>query len=171
MVTEIPLTRGYIALVDDEDAEVVMQFKWRSMIAPRRYGPSVIYAVRSVVFPRVDGRQRSITVYLHRFLMPGHRGIDHKDRDGLNNRRSNIRPSNQTLNNANQKPREFNKSSRFRGVTRCGDRDRWRAQIGVRRKQIFLGHFDDEESAARAYDAAAQKYFGEFASPNFQASS
>ncbi len=106
---------------------------------------------------------------LHRFLM----GVtdpkvivDHRDRNPLNNKRSNLRFASASQNSANQ--RKSTHSSRFRGVTWAKTRRKWQAQIGDNGKYRYLGYFTDEKLAACAYDDAAREIFGEFAVCNFR---
>jgi hypothetical protein len=93
---------------------------------------------------------------------------DHKDGDGLNNRRKNLRNCSPSQNIHNQRVRSGEKSSRFKGVSWSTEKGKWRAQIIVRPKSIHLGYFDDEEDAAEAYDEAAIKYFGAYANLNIK---
>ncbi len=83
-MTEIPLTRGYMAVIDDEHADVVGRYRWRVLVQPH-----TCYAIARL--PRLFGKQRS--VYLHRPILnagPGER-VEHVDHDGLMNRRANLR--------------------------------------------------------------------------------
>jgi hypothetical protein len=156
MTVEIPLTKGYVALVDDEDAAAVLASgKWTAVVS----GQSV-YAHRR---PRVDGRSR--TIYLHRFLT-GWPMVDHIDGDGLNNRRANLRPANKQQNSANRGPYR-NNTSGYKGVSWQPDRCLYVAQICVSYRLINLGRYADPADAARAYDAAAREHFGEYARLNF----
>ena len=155
----IPLTQGYVALVDDADFEAVRVFKWCLLKKGRR-----LYARRSI--RKADG-SRTIS-YLHRFLM-GSDGecIDHLNGDGLDNQRHNLRPA-----TAQQNVRAFCRkkpgtSSKYRGVFWFKNDMVWGACIKVNGLKKHLGCFALEKDAAFAYDAAARKYFGEFASPNF----
>lgn len=154
----IPLTQGKVALVDDADYEAVSQFKWCALKIGRRF-----YAVRNVRRP--DGKIAN--QYMHRFLMPGAPEVDHRDGDGLNNQRNNLRPATSQQNHQGFKSKAAGKTSKFRGVSWRKERQKWRGHIQVDGKFVHLGSFKNEEDAARAYDAAARKYFGEFASPNF----
>ena len=82
-MTEIPLTRGYVAIIDDEDAELVSGYRWRVLVQPH-----TCYAIARL--PRLNGKQR--TMYLHRLIVgakPGERVL-HADRDGLNATRDNL---------------------------------------------------------------------------------
>lgn len=106
---------------------------------------------------------------LHRFIL----GVtdpkvlvDHRDRNPLNNRRSNLRFASASQNAANR--RKNTHSSRFLGVTWDKTRRKWRAQILDNGKYRNLGRFTDEKLAARAYDDAAREVFGEFATCNFR---
>lgn len=158
MTVEIPLTRGYVALVDDADAERVLPLKWRAIKAGQG-----VYAGRAV---RTDGGARRQTVQLMHTLITGWPLTDHRDGDGLNNQRTNLRPATLAENNRN---RQANLSaSPFKGVSINRGRGRpWKAAIkyeGVRR---HLGYFGTEAAAAEAYDVAARELFGEFAAVNF----
>lgn len=154
---EIPLTQGKIALVEDEDFDRVNQFKWRAW-----HHRNTWYAVADL--PRVNGKSKRL--YLHSFVLPGSPEVDHRNRDGLNCQRSNLRPATHAQNRANQGKRK-NCSSIFKGVGWRKDLGCWRAYIGKGYRYQHLGHFALEENAARAYDAAAKVSFGEFACLNF----
>lgn len=156
---EIKLTQGKTALVDDEDFERVNQFKWYASSAKS----GLWYARRNVT---VDvGKQK--TIRLHQFVMPGHRQIDHKNGNGLDCQKHNLRPSTGAQNQANQKPQTKRKSSKFKGVSFHKLTGLWQASITKVQKQKHLGCFASEEAAARAYDNAAKELFGEFARLNF----
>jgi hypothetical protein len=120
-------------------------------------------------------------VLLHRFILgsvaDGFDVIDHRDGDPLNNRRENLRPTDALGNARNVVHSRNQKVGEFKGVSERQN-GRWSARIkpgpdenGLPRKALHLGRFGSAEEAARAYDAAAVKYFGEFASTNFPISS
>lgn len=88
--------------------------------------------------------------------------IDHRDLDKANNAFLNLRQANNTQNNGNRK-RQPNNTSGHRGVSWHSPRRRWRAIIYVGKKQVYLGTFNNKETAAEAYRLAAQSKFGEFA--------
>ena len=149
---QIELTRGYVATVDDADYEWLTSLgSWSA----RETVDGRVYAQRAV------GRT---TEQMHR-VIAGHALVDHINGDGLDNRRSNLRPATVTQNNRNARRRKDNRSG-FKGVTRQAS-GLWRARITVDGLQIRLGTFDAPEDAARAYDAAAIHHFGEFARLNF----
>ena len=90
---------------------------------------------------------------------------DHINGDGLDNRRANLRPVTHAQNMQNRR----GNGPTFKGIY-CVERttrNPWMAKIAVAKKQIYLGYYATPEDAARAYDEAAKKYFGEFARLNF----
>jgi hypothetical protein len=106
---------------------------------------------------------------MHREILgfgPGDPPIDHRNHDGLDNRRQNLRPCTYGQNQVNSKPRN---GRRFKGVYRHSPhwrKKRFQAHITVANKRISLGYFLTEREAARAYDIAARKHFGDFAKLN-----
>jgi len=153
---EIQLTQGLVALVDDEDFERVNAFKWHAF--SRNHW--VTYAARNL--PR-DGSKRQ-RIFMHTFIT-GVRGADHRDNNGLNNQKSNLRPATGTQNNANARKRK-GASSRFRGVSWKSSESKWWAQIQKHGKAESLGLFADEVDAATAYNLRVHELFGEFAKFN-----
>lgn len=163
-VREIQLTRGFVALVDDEDFEALVQFKWRAFAGP---GVRTHYATRMV---RSDSGART-DVRMHRVIMAAPTGleVDHIDGNGLNNQRSNLRIVTRSQNMQNQTRKGRGCSSRFKGVSWDTERGAWRAFIRINGKKTALGVFRDEEKARDAYAAAAIRHFGEFAAPFVEA--
>ena len=154
---EIQLTQGYVALVDDADYEELMRYKWRAQVGTR-----TVYAVRRQ--PTVAGVRGSIVLMHRQIKNTREPNVDHWDGNGLNNQRLNLRPCGVSQNGGNARNSK-NNTSGFKGVSVFIDR--WQSGICVKGKQIHLGHFRDKQAAARAYDTAARKYFGEFARVNF----
>src|ERR1700733_15352358 len=118
---EIPLTKGYVALVDDADFERVNRLKWTATECHRKDG-----SVKKVYAYRMVGRK---TVFLHRFLLglpPGRKPqVDHHDGDGLNCQRQNLRVASNAENSRNRGKTTFKKSSRFKGVHWHSDCEKW----------------------------------------------
>jgi len=155
----ISLTQGFVALVDDEDFDRVSGFKWTATKTKTN-----VYAVHKV---RTAGG-RHTSQLLHRFIMDVTNpdiDVDHKDHDGLNCQRANLRLCVRGENNGNAKKRRG--TSKFKGVSWDSGRQLWRAHITVRGRLTFLGRYGDERDAAIAYDDAARSAFGEFALVNF----
>lgn len=152
---EVILNHGHVALVDDADAGLVMKYRWRSW-KQRKTG--VIYALATT--PRSEGHQN---IRMHN-LIAGQLYVDHRDGNGLNNQRGNLRPATNQQNSANAPGRGG--SSKYKGVCFRRRSGRWRAYIRVNGAQIDLGEFRTEVEAAIAYNSAAAEHFGEFARPN-----
>lgn len=148
----LPLSQGKVALVDDADYGQVSGFKWTALNSNGRW-----YAYRK------EGKR---TVYLHRFLLQTEQYVDHRNHDGLDNQRENLRSSSPTQNQANRR-KSLHTSSRFKGVAWFKRSKCWQVHIQIAGRQTFLGNFKIEEEAARAYDRAAREKFGEFALTNF----
>ena len=159
MVVEVPLSKGKTTLIDRDDFERVTKHKW--YLGSMGKG----YAAHSVWQP--GGKTKAI--YLHRFILDAPPGmeVDHINGDPLDNTRKNLRLCTHKQNTYNQRVQTRVKASRFRGV-RSSRGKRWIAQIRVDGKQMYLGIFECEEDAARVYDEAAKKYFGEFAYLNLK---
>ena len=165
---EIELSQNKVAVVDDEDFEWLSQWKWYATKSRNTF-----YAVRDVKALRTDGTQQIKVIHMHRFILDAPIGVfvDHKDGDGLNNSRQNIRIATKHQNEFNQGLR-LNNTSGYRGVSLARkhkplDADKWRAGICLNQKYYSLGAFGTREEAARAYDAKAKELFGEFARLNF----
>lgn len=156
----IPLTQGKYAIVDPEDFERLNRYKWYAS----KWG-NTFYAIRCA------GPRRNLKyIRMHREIIspPGHLVVDHINHNGLDNRKANLRPATRAQNNYNRLIfKRKDSSSNYKGVAWKKDKKKWRAQIHFNGKCIFLGYFEDEKKAAKAYDKAAEKYYGQFAYLNF----
>lgn len=158
---EIPLTKGrygaFVALVDDADYEWLNQHKWYA--GKRRQS---WYAYRGT-------EENGHKIAMHQMILRTPKGMktDHRNGDGLDNRRENIRICTNTENVRNQRTQQRQKSSVFKGVHWCATYKRWVSKIKVNHRRIYLGRFHNEVEAALAYDVGALKYHKEFAKFNF----
>lgn len=153
---EISLTRGLVALVDDEDYEFLAQWKWAAkQSGPRWYA----YRMKRVV---VGVKQQCI--HMHRLLLnaPVSMDVDHADSNGLNNTRSNLRVCTRSQNFANRRGDPCRGVPK--GVTYRPRRTmHYEARIKKDSKTYYLGAYSTSEEAAIAYMNKAVELFGEFA--------
>ncbi len=167
--------RKYIALVDDDDFIKVSQHKWNVAHAGTN-----IYAGTTII-----NNKKKSSIRMHRFIMGCSIGdgriIDHKDGNGLNNQKSNLRECNLAQNGANRRPKR-NGTSKYLGVSlhktkktyfrkstqtmEVSHSTQWQSAIRLSGKSLYLGSFNNEEEAALSYNEAAKKYHGEFARLN-----
>jgi hypothetical protein len=157
---EIALTQGKVALVDDEDFEELNKHKWSACKLKHAY-----YASRSVCH-----KGKESTVKMHREILKVADPkilIDHKDHDGLNNQKYNIRTCTSSENQMNKKA-VVGSSSKYIGVCWHKKDKKWQAAISVNKKQKYLGQFDCPIKAAIARDKKAIELHGEFANLNFK---
>lgn len=152
---EIPLVGGGFAVVDAIDYAALCGYSWR---AKRNRVDGNLYAYRNE-----DNKE----VWMHRVVLPVDSDllVDHRDGNGLNNCRSNLRPTTPQLNMANKRMSK-NNSTGFKGVTFDKSRGLFRAQVMYNRRAWRLGRFTGPEDAARAYDRKATELFGEHARTN-----
>ncbi len=160
---KIPLTQGKFAIVDDDDFERLIQWKWYATKDKSR----CFYAVRS----------NNISIKMHRVILGAKGGdgkiADHINGNTLDNRKANLRFCTSSQNSQNRKKWARPKHSKYKGVTKSKRQrkydvnETWMARIKVKgKKRIYLGHYKSEVHAAIAYNEAATKYFGEFAKLN-----
>jgi hypothetical protein len=153
----IPVGKGQVALVDDDDYEWITHWRWHL----NQDG----YAIRKVY---INGRKEgSYSVFMHRMLIgtPANMHTDHINGVPLDNRKTNLRVCKMMDNFKNRKVYKSNTSG-YKGVHLHTRLKRWVARISVDGKRIHLGLFDDPKDAAAAYNLAAIKYHGKFARLN-----
>ena len=150
----IPLTRGQFTIVDAADYHQLTKFTWFTESAHNTF-----YAAR---------KQNGKSIKMHRQITnaPDHLVVDHIDHNGLNNQKANLR-----LCTFAQNAKNINSTnpttSRYKGVHWNKNINKWAAQITCDKKSHHLGYFKNQLTAAKAYDKAARKLHGRFASPNF----
>jgi hypothetical protein len=149
---ELLTTNGKSVLLDDSDFEWASKRTWHA-----RNDKTAWY----IVGYHPDFKK---TVYLHREIMgfPNSR-VDHKNRNGLDCQRDNLRLATLDQSNANRQKPTRPTTSKYKGMYWCKRKLRWRVTV----KNRFIGYFKNEEDAARAYDSEAVKLWGEFAHLNF----
>lgn len=151
----ITLTQGKYALVSDKDYSYLNQWKWHAHKHKQRW-----YAERS---KRLSSG-RALVISMHRLILGLQAGDskqgEHKDGDGLNNTRRNLRVASKNQNEYNRSKRVNNKSG-LKGVHKVGNR--WVAYIGVNGEKVYLGCFSSPQLAFKAYKKAARKYHKTFA--------
>lgn len=157
----IPLTKGYFATVDPCDLDLA-DFVWCATIG----SSGVIYALRTVTI----ANNTTATYYLHRVILSRVLGreleqselVDHRDRDGRNCSRSNLRLANSSQNTSNTAGHR-DSTTGIKGIHWSKARKKWVAQIKVNGRRIHLGMHATSQLAHAAYMEAAREHFGEFA--------
>lgn len=153
-IAYVPLTQGYEAVIDVEDVSLVAGHNWSAL-----RNRHIVYASRGAK----KHENLKSTVYLHRVVARAAEGdvVDHISRDGLDNRKANLRVCVNAENCRNQKL-AANNTSGFKGVSWNKARGYWTASIRTNGKQRYLGRFADREVAAAAYAAASARLHGDF---------
>lgn len=151
----IELTKGLSTLIADEDYKEVSKYSWYA-----HKGRHTFYAAR-----RGAGK---VFIYLHRFLLSAQPNelVDHVNGDGLDNRRQNLRTCSMSQNSGNQHRLRTDNTSGYRGVHQDKRDGSWIAQIRGGGKVRHLGTFKNAKDAAKAYNEAALRQYGEFAKLN-----
>lgn len=150
---EIPVSGGFFAKVDDEDFERLSVFTWH---ADKQ--SAVVYAKTNL--PRDGGQRKSPRMHQLLIACDGGFRVDHRDGDGLNNQKSNLRQATAGQQKQNSAKRVTATTSRFKGVRRQGKR--WCAEVKLHGVSVFREYAADEEDAATMYNFAASEAHGEF---------
>ncbi len=165
----VPLTKGAFTIVDEEDFAEVSRYHWKLLHSASHTHPTAERAFRE------PGNSKRYAISLHRELMKAGplQLVDHKNGNTLDNRRCNLRITDASGNARNIVFSRRQKRGGRKGVSWNKRARSWNARIHVRvpgeakARSISLGFFPTEDEAARAYDAGAREYFGEFAACNF----
>jgi hypothetical protein len=157
----IPLSRGKFAIVDPEDYPRLAKHKWHLAESP-----TSSYAAR---WSRPQNTNKRNRIWMHRQIIPIPPGLvcDHINHNGLDDRKANLRPATFSQNLSNRPKRKSPTCSKYKGLEWDKTQGKWKARIQLNYRKIYLGSFDNELSAAKAYDKAAKRYHGPFAAPNF----
>ena len=161
-VSLIPLTQGKYAMVDIDDYDWLMQWKWFV-----RFHGKTVYAARFEPFFS-DKKKRKRTIFMHRVILNTPNGLqsDHKNHNGIDNRACNLRTCTAAENCHNRLPSRKG-SSRYKGVYFKTVLGKFGAQIMYKYINYHLGYRKSEIECAKLYDAKAKELFGEFAQTNF----
>lgn len=137
-------------VINSTDFELVRKYRW--------------YADKGLYTFYAKASNEKPPIKMHRLLLPGAKLVDHRDENGLNNRRKNLRAATRSQNAVNtSRKRISGKTSRFQGVWKSSRSDgKFESSARVNGRRVYLGVFDSEEAAASAYQAAMKKEYGEF---------
>lgn len=161
---EIKLTKGRVAIVDDEDFETIKMFKWYA----HESKPGIFYARRDKYIGIINGKQKSKKILMHRSLLSidsRKTQVDHKNSDTLDNRKENLRICTNKENSTNKSKLRSDNTSGYRGIyenNRLSTRKYFAFIRDKDNKRITIGRFSTIEKAAKAFDKAAKVYYGEF---------
>ena len=160
---EIQLTKGFVALIDDEDFDRVSKYKWCACVSG-----SAVYALHSF---KSDLTGKRFVLSMHRFIMDNPDGleVDHINHNGIDNRKENLRACTGSQNSMNSSIYK-NNTTEYKGTSynpKNNPSNPYSAHIGYQGKLIHLGYYTTVQQAARAYDRKAKELFGEFAALNY----
>lgn len=158
---KIPLTQGKFALVDDENYDWLMQYKW---CAQKRR--NTFYAATTIKL----GKNQWTSLRMHQLIinqkLNKNEEIHHINGNGLDNCAHNLEILTRSHHRAMDK-KQINTTSKYKGVCFNKRNNKWKSEITVNLKKINIGTFISEIDAARAYDKFAIKYFQQYARLNF----
>jgi hypothetical protein len=154
----IPLTMGLYAIVDPEVYYKLSKYEWFAVPSGETY-----YAMRNDFV-----KQKYAPVWMHKEILKVRKGlvVDHRNGNGLDNRAANLRGITTAQNKLNC-GKHAKASSKYKGVCRHKGNGRWMVTISKNKRRTFLGYYDEEIDAAKAYDKAARRYHGAYARLNF----
>lgn len=153
----IKLTKNRFAVVDDADYDRVRKHVWYA----RKNQTGNWYAATTI---RINGKRKQI--HMHKFLlniMGRYPLVDHVDRDGLNNRRCNLRISTHQQNTRHSVKRRGHYTSIHKGVCWSSSDRRWLCQVGLGNRKMYRKMFKNEIDAAKEYNRIAREVFGSYA--------
>lgn len=163
---EIVLSHEKKAIIDNEDYSLIAGYKYYA----RNHTKDNCHAARYVHLGREEGLPQGYFIPMARDILQVYDTkviIDHRNGNGLDNRKTNLRVATRQQNSMNRKKVSKKTSSLYKGVCRIKRVHPWRAQITYNEVSIYIGLYKTEEEAARAYDKKATELFGEFAKLNF----
>lgn len=154
---KIRLTKNKYALVDDDIFPKLNKFKWHFTNG---------YATTDRYLGKIKGKYKSAIIKMHRLVLnaPFDLLVDHINGNKLDNRRENIRVCTKAQNEVNKPKRKGNYKSQYKGVAYSENRRKhWMTRVAG----IFVGYFNDEIEAAKAYDKKVFELYGKYAKLNF----
>jgi len=161
---KIKLQKGFFTIVDDDDYGELVKYKWYAHCKVRKH-----YVLCCIPISKKKGIFKRSELSMSRYILnisDPKIVVDHINGNTFDNRRSNLRACTSAENTRNM-VKHKDSSSKYKGVHCIKINEKWRSIIRVNKIAISLGYFTNEIEAAKAYDIAAVKYFGEFARPNF----
>ena len=158
---KIPLTRGKFAIVDPDDYHRLAKYKWHLAKSP-----TGSYAARWHR-PKNPGKRKKI--WMHRQIIHIPKGLvcDHINHNAHDNRKANLRPATPSQNLCNRPKTKTKTRSKYKGLEWDKTQKKWKVRIQLHGRKIYLGSFNSQINAAKAYDNAAKQYHKQFASLNF----
>jgi len=156
----IYLGEGKLTILNSADYYRLKKFKWHVFACKGKF-----YAERFALIKNTWTKR----IFMHRQIMKAPKGklVDHRNGDSLDNRRENLRLATWMQNRQNRRKTKSKTSSKYRGLGLSRNRKKWIMRLKHKGKIVATGRFDNEIDAAKAYDEAARKYFGQFARLNF----
>lgn len=157
LVINSPKYGRFEVLYSKEDEDLVLSKNWH---VKKEYRTVDCFYVMTNIW--INNKRTAIS--LHRFLKPEWKMIDHINGNPLDNRRVNLRETTYRQNSKNKTKRSLNAASKYRGVYK--KQAKWAAKIMCDYKNYYLGAFETQEEAAKAYNEKALQFHGEYANLN-----